>query len=477
MQKVPFIHLFSCSTGLYLYDVNTDTILKVEKETYNCLKSKHNIENNEQILKLKRAGYLKSKHVQISEHPATQFLFNFYMNNLGSLTLQVTQNCNLRCDYCVYSGKYNTRTHNAKKMSFDLAKKGIDYIISHSGNCNELKIGFYGGEPLLEFDLIKNCVEYANIQAKGKQIEYLITTNGVLLKKDIINFLVHNKFTLTISFDGPKEIHDKYRKFSNGEGSFDIVMKNVKYLRKKYYNYFKERVSFSTVINPENGFKCLADYLNEERIFKEATINAALVSDAGVKEKSKASEEFREEYNYEYFKLLMEKLGKIKKGNASVIVQEYFEYLNFERGGKQTQKELELPDKSHHGGPCIPGERSIFLNVDGDIYPCERVCENAEISKMGDIENGIDIEKALRILNIEKITQQECQQCWAYRYCNFCIRYAEISTIDEIAIFKNNILSRCETMRQSTENIFKDYCVMRELGYDFETKSIKKGRG
>ena len=470
-----FIQLFSCSTGCYLYDVNTDSILKIGEDTYHNLKSKQNLDNDPQIQRLKHAGYLKDSRVQVTEHPATQTLEYFYENELSSVTLQVTQRCNLRCEYCVYSGKYNTRVHSDRNMDFEMAKKGIDYLLTHSKESQELRFGFYGGEPLLAFDLIKSCVEYIESCVKDKKIVYLVTTNATLLTPAIVGFMVLHKFDITVSFDGPKEIHDKYRKFADGNrGSYDLVIQNVKYIREKYFDYFKEHLSFNTVLNPKEGYERIAEYLNKEELFREVPLTSGLVSDAGIKEEEKndLSQEFTVEFRYEYFKLMLAKMGRLKAGGTSLLVKDQFENVNLLRGGKHQRSESELPQKWHHGGPCIPGERSIFLNVDGNFYPCERVCECSEEAVMGNIDEGIVFDKVLRILNVEKNTEKECRECWAYRYCNICIRYAE----HEEEKLRKNILKRCGKMRRTVEDFFKDYCVMRELGYDFEVECTKEQR-
>ena len=472
VNKEPFIHLFSCSTGYYLYDVNTDSILKVTPDTYQRLEKRENIEENEQIRKLKKYGYLKTSHVQISEHPVTKLLPSLYENRIGNLTLQVTQQCNLRCDYCVYSGKYYTRTHSNKRMSFEMAKKGLDFLLSHSSACEELRVGFYGGEPLLEFELIKRCVEYMETQTKDKAVHYQITTNGTLLKGEILTYLIEKKFEITISFDGPKEIHDRYRKFAGSDkGSYDTVMQNARYIKEHYHNFFISNVTFNTVISPEESYSCIGNYFKGEELFQDAVFTSGLVKDEGKKEKNTVSDRFSEEYQYEYFKLLMSKLGKIRKDNTSVLGREQVEFLKMLRGGKQQDEDIELPKKWHHGGPCIPGIRSLFVTVEGDLYPCEKVCENVELARMGNINSGIDIQKASQILNIEDITSGQCKDCWAYRYCDFCIRYAE----KEKEELKTCLLRNCADMRKKIEHVFKDYCVLRELGYDFETDSLRKG--
>ncbi len=466
MSTKPFIHLFKCSTGFYLYDVNTDAILKITEKTYNLLRH-FSVEENEQIIRLKREGYLKSKHVEFTEHPMTQFLDAFYKSRLRAITLQVTQNCNLRCDYCVYSGKYNTREHSDKRMSFEMAKKGIDFLLEHSYDRSKIEVAFYGGEPLLEFELIKMCVKYIEKKAPERSVAYSMTTNGTLLDEKKVAYLVEHRFDIMVSFDGPKEIHDKYRVFANsGKGTYDLVMKNVQYIKDTYPEFFSEHISFSTVLNPEEGYSCVGDYFNGEEVFKDSMFTANVISDLGVKENEKksATEEFIGEYNYEYFKLLMSKLGWIREENTSIIARSGFNYIQRTRGGKHQSGDVELPEKWHHGGPCVPGERAIFMTVDGIFYPCEKVCEKADMAVMGDIEHGIDVEKAAKILNVEQCTTEECKSCWAYRYCNFCIRYAEVDQSE----FKESILSQCEKMRCQVENVFRDYCVLRELGYDFE---------
>lgn len=467
MQE-PFIHLFSCSTGKYLYDVNSDTILKISDESNEILKNNGTF--NSQLEQLKKMGFLKKNKVQISEHPAGVLLPEFYKNGLRGLTLQVTQNCNLRCSYCVYSGQYDTRVHSNKKMNFELAKKGIDYLLAHSQETQELRIGFYGGEPLLEFPLIEQCVNYMNQHANGKKIHYYVTTNATLLNENITQFLVKHNFSLTISFDGPKEIHDSQRKFVNSnDGSFDIVIKRLNYLRKNYYDYLVKQASVNIVLNPSNAYKFISDFFMQEEVFQEIHVVATLISDTGKKEKYEISSLFKEEYYYEYFKLLMSALGRLNPRFVSPIMKTEFNTLCQVRGGKQQNGTNILPPKWHHGGPCIPGERTIFLNADGVFYPCERVCENPEAASIGDVERGIDIDRAISMLNVERQTSDMCHNCWAYQYCDFCIRMAG----QEKNSLKDNVISTCNYMRKNTENLFKDYCVLKELGYDFETNYNK----
>lgn len=124
---------------------------------------------------------------------------------------------------------------------------------------------------------------------------------------------------------------------------------------------------------------------------------------------------------------------------------------------------MPLSQVNHHGGPCVPGVRKIFVNVDGDIYPCERVSETSALTKLGNIEIGVDIQKVDKMLNIERQTHEMYKDCWAYRYCSCCIKVIDgIDHYDMKSQRKN-----CEIVKYSTESVMQDYCVLREAGYDF----------
>ena len=223
----PYIHVFTCSTGCYVYDVNTDTILKITEDSYDRLHRNVSLSNyNGELLQLMQNGYLKKNRVRISEHPASALLKNYYESKIHSLVLQVTQQCNLRCRYCVYSGHYKGRTHSGRRMSWNIAKQAIDLVVGHSRDCSEFEFGFYGGEPLLAFDLIKQCVEYIHRRFPGKSVTYYLTTNATLLTCEMMDFFCKNEFMLTISLDGPEYIHDKYRVYADvsRRGTFNDVV-------------------------------------------------------------------------------------------------------------------------------------------------------------------------------------------------------------------------------------------------------------
>lgn len=314
-ESGPFIHLFKTSLGYYVYDVNTGQVLKIDKGVYDYLKNAGREVDElslEKVNLLKKEGFLKSNRVKITEHPYTLLLPDALQTRVCNLILQVTQNCNLRCEYCIYSGNYDTRKHSNNRMSFEIAKKSIDFLIEHSKKRHKIYIGFYGGEPLLEFSLIKKCIEYIEKVAVGKEIGYVMTTNATLFTDEIIDYIVKHKFKLTISVDGPREIHNRSRIFANREeGSYDIMIKNVEKIHLKYPKYYQECVKFNTVVLTDDGFSCLENYFRGDELFADAYFSSSTVSTAYSKKDKKVNYEigdkFIQEQQYELFKLFFRK--------------------------------------------------------------------------------------------------------------------------------------------------------------------------
>lgn len=458
-EKRPFIHLFKVGSNTYLYDVNTDKILKIPEKVYESL---HNEKFNDSatiefLENLKKKGFLKTSRVQETEHPETPYLQSYLDSKVTSIVLQVTQNCNLRCDYCVYSGSYHNRVHSNKRMSFELAKKGIDFLAVHSADCEMLHIGFYGGEPLLEFELIKECMEYAAIRCKGKKIYYNLTTNGTLVTKEMIETFQKYDVHLMVSLDGPKKIHDASRKGSSNQGSYDRLIKNLEMVKNEVPEFFDKNIIFNTVLNPERGYSCVVDFITGNELLKNKQFLMSIITPINSKEKKELSEQFIVEERYEYFLMLLSKIGEFSTERLSPfgkMASIRFSEMRFQKNLKSSG---ELPQKHHHPGPCIPGSFRLFMNADGNFFPCERVCETTDYTNIGNIYDGIDIEKAKNILNVEKYTEKYCHECWAYNYCYMCI--ADIDSTYET--LEAAVLSKCASIKQNIEESFKDYCVLR----------------
>lgn len=470
-KEIPFIHLFRTPANYYIYDVNSDALINIDCDTYMYLKdgqcsSELNSEKaNDTIKRMRSDGLLSTSRVSEIIHPETEALAYYLENKINMITLQVTQNCNLRCSYCAYSGGYENRHHNNKIMDIETAKQGIDFLIKHSSENQQVNIGFYGGEPLLMFDLIKECVDYAESSAEGKDLTFNLTTNGTLITDEILEYFVMHSISIMLSLDGPIEIHDKNRRTADGNnGSFEMMINNVEMIKKKYPNYFIEHVSFNTVIDPANDFSCVNNFIADSSLLSDASFSSSLISDIYAKSPVKLTENFTVEKNYELFKVLLSKLGRLDRTHVSKLLLAQYDITRRYRSGKQNRFLGSLPEKAHHGGPCLPGVLRLFINADGSFYPCERVSEASETMKIGDLDNGIDIEKAKKLLNMGSISEQACKNCWAFYYCTLCAASAD--NLQELSY--DVLRPHCLQVKSAIEYIMKDYCVLREFGHDFQ---------
>lgn len=473
MNNKPFIHTFESGNSHFIYDVNTDKILKVDKDVYTYLNNllenpgceiKLEPKTEESINTLINYGFLKTSRVKKTLHPGTKYLDYQVKNKLASITLQVTQNCNLRCEYCIYSGGYKNRVHANKKMDIATAKRCVDYLISHSKESNAVNIGFYGGEPLLEFELIKEVVNYSKKVGEGKEIYFNLTTNATLFNEEIVEFFVKNKITVMISLDGDKEIHDKSRVFAiSGKGSYDVVVKNINYIKNNYPEYYKEHITFNTVINQENEYERIDDFISKNETFKDSIFLSSIINSNYTDKVRVASEKFITDKKYDRFLTLLSKLDFVNDKNLSPLSE--LERLALEdfRSEKNIDERSELPEVWHHGGPCIPGVFRLFVTSEGEFLPCEKVSECSKLGTIGSLDTGIDLEKAKEVLNIGQFYEKKCFDCWAYGYCDVCI-----ARVDDTNCEKENIQpSDCDKILYTLENTMKDYCVLKSLGYRY----------
>lgn len=182
-------HTFStCKDKYYVYDRSSNSILKITNDLFKKLNtaSYSVIKSDRTVLEMQERGYLLPTKDFVTQHPISDRVEDLLESNLKMLVLQITQGCNLRCNYCVYGGNYKQRLHSNLQMSEEMAFKAIDFFLEHSKNTPSLIVGFYGGEPLLEYDLIKKCTKYIKNMAKGKDVRFSMTTNGTLFNEDVL---------------------------------------------------------------------------------------------------------------------------------------------------------------------------------------------------------------------------------------------------------------------------------------------------
>lgn len=422
----PFIHLFKTPKNFYFYDVNRNENIKIEKEMYdyleNSIKSashKKNMELEKRLELFKDKGYLSTNKVEEIEHPFSQLLDTQVNRQMEMLILQVTQNCNLRCSYCPYSSNDGTnRLHSNKNMTWELAKQSIDYYKSKTVDTGKVVLSFYGGEPLLEFKLIRKCVDYFKTTFIGKKLEFHMTTNATLIDNTIAKYLEKNNFKVTVSLDGTKFTNDRNRKFLNKTDSvFDVVTSNIQMIKKDYKKLYKD-LNINMVMDQRLPYQIYLDMFEKIDYLKDIEIRMTTIDDTSLINKIEPSSKFSEQYLYYKFLTYIYLLGGIDLSKEKHILNHFIDECKESLDG--LNRGTKLNKSSAPTGTCLIGKERLMVNVDGNIYPCERLSETIERNCIGKIDNGIEMNKAVDLLNIAKLNKYNCIECFAFRHCTLC---------------------------------------------------------
>ncbi len=468
----PFIKLFRTPNAGYFLDVNKDEILPISDSSFQYLDAFLSDKDNgldmpEELVNLKSQGYLTTESVvKRVQHSYSQNLETFLQRKLAKITLQVTQNCNFRCKYCIYNGSPATRqrSHSNKRMSWQTARDAVDFLWNHSADSPTVDIGFYGGEPLLEFELMKKIIDYSERKFYGKELTFTITTNGTLLTTEILEFLQDHNFSLVISLDGPKEINDKNRVFADGRGTFDSVMRQIELIKKIAPGYFK-KLMISMVIDPMNDFDCINSIHIKGVELNEINLLPAIVDYSYLNRKTTFSDDYEWRFEYQMFLAILAEFKRFpdkdlsliaKKGVSSIVDR----FSSIAKGA--ALQETDIPS-----GPCIPGQMRLFIDVLGRFLPCERVSEKSAAMCIGSIKDGFDIGKANRVLNTAELIQAECCRCWCFRYCMQCARMADDENGTLSAATK---LEHCEDSRDSAYAYIMSFLIFKELPFFYSSQ-------
>ena len=465
MSKKPFIQLFKTPNSAYILDANKNELIPICEESFVFLSKVLNGGDNglsptEEILALQEEGYLSTEsNVHQVKHVYTEFLPYYLDRKMGQITLQVTQKCNFRCKYCVYTSKENMkqRMHSQKSMSWRTAKSAVNFLWNHSVDSKKVNIGFYGGEPLIEFPLIQKVIRYSQKMFEGKELSFSITCNGSLLTREIIRFFSDNSIDLMISLDGPEEINDLNRVFANGKGTFDTVMKAIGLVHEVDPDY-AERLQISMVMDPQNDFDCINQIFLEESEIKSLAFQSSLVDHELDGEGLFFSEEYSWKYTYQQFLAVMTHFGRFDKDKVSPIALRGLG--SFSKDEEVIGQGIGLMETDAPAGPCIPGKLRAFVDVDGKLFPCERVSETSSSMQIGNIFDGFNVHKALKVLNVGQLTPEACCNCWCFRYCNQCAKRALGS---DGCLSTEARLEHCANTRSETYHKIAQYLLMKEI--------------
>lgn len=332
-------------------------------------------------------------------------------SKITMFTIEVTQQCNLRCTYCCYSGNYrDRRAHNAKEISFDTLQKTLEYIIGHyDKDAEEITVCFYGGEALLAKKKLEWIISELLSIFKDK-VRFSFSTNGLLLKEEVIDWLVNMQNTfVNVTIDGNKYMHDEHRRTISGNGSYDTVIRNLRLFKSKYPEYYEERVRFLSTVYSWNDVLKLAEVWNEEpSIAKHYPVHISHII-PNFDDDSRNYDTWEVKNNF--YKQAFEEYKRGHKGILYGCFQKLIDIVD-------NRNYLKLPSELNIQ-TCYQGLFSTFINVDGDLYACEKFCGALNI---GNVRQGIDENKAFSLL--QQFTERKnhlCSLCWAQRFCRMCM--------------------------------------------------------
>jgi len=370
---------------------------------------------------------------------------------LSALCLNVSHKCNMSCAYCFADyRKQGDGSSASYLMSLETGKKAIDFLVSQSGDRINLDVDFFGGEPLLNWDVVKDIVRYAReIERKSrKKFRFTLTTNGLLIDDDVINFTNNHMKNVVLSLDGRPEIHDAMRKLPSGDGSYSAVIGNIKRLvdARRGKGYYIRGTFTAKNKDFVNDILHIADLG-----YKEISMEPVVPSRQGFAEAQEPSLCFQKpslclrELFEQYETLAIEMLRREKLGMG-------FNFYHFN---------LDLT-----GGPCVHkriagcgvGTEYMAVTPSGDLYPCHQFIGDPKFL-LGDIWRGA-VNDGLReeFSKCSIYSRKECRECWVRFYCSGgCAANAyhdsgSINTVYDIGceLFKKRI--ECAIMMQVAQN-------------------------
>lgn len=428
--------LYQCSKTSYELLVNNDLYFEVQNKEFDFDKainynySKKNISNAiEQIKAIVSVINNVNKHTKYYQFPEfSTYDIQKRLAYTKNVVFEVTEKCNLKCKYCCYGDLYKQTQKGSTKDKKDILsyiEAILDLKLRNKVDLNGFMISFYGGEPLVRFDIIKDAVSLVKEKiGSSTHIRYSMTTNGVLIKKHI-DFLVENSFEMLISLDGNKD-NNSYRLFPNGKNSFDIIKKNIESIKHIHSDYFNSKIGFSSVLHNRND--SLSSYLFFEKYGKIPYFS--YLSTEGVKMNKRKDFDIINTY-YTYSE---DEISSIKKRYPE-LYDRYFndkvsEAMALKREKINSINDLFHANTTYPGSSCSPFENRAFIDVEGNIYICEKSDRRFIFGK---VKSGKIVLYTKKINNyyrdINNTFANTCMICYKRASCKECYfdNYSKVS--------------------------------------------------
>ncbi len=351
----------------------------------------------------------------VQEADITKYLAD---GNIFQIVINLTEDCNLRCRYCFLSEVYDyTRNRTSAKLELQTGIKALDLFfdmlkpIAHKIPGKQAAVTFYGGEPLLMFDILRKLVEYATKHSPVPLI-FNMTSNGYALTDDMMDFIVAHEVNIAISLDGNKENHDRNRVLANGEGTFDVVYRNIKRFQKRYPDY--SRRTLVCVYDIKTDLEGNVRFFEEQALPRIIFLNG--VSETNTEYYTKFSEDEIAKFNQTRRKLLRQYLDLRREGT---LVSGYLQALCADLANVIIRPKVGDVRSfiTPYTGTCVPGIK-FSVRVDGSLDMCERINQTFSI---GHVDTGLDYAAIIRIIQkYNSAVTRHCSSCALSKNCSLC---------------------------------------------------------
>lgn len=364
------------------------------------------------------------------------------MPDVDTFVICFTTKCNLRCEYCCYSGQYrNSRTHGNESFA---TKENIGYLlafISDTIRDKQVHIVFYGGESLIEFESMAGFVAIAE-KWWDKRVRFSVSTNGTLLSNEIIDWAVKHNITLNISIDGPQSYHDHYRKSALGEGSYLVIYSALSFIQTRYPQFFRDKINILMTIYDLSWLADMSlEWMNDELLKRKPPKIISKVASNYSKDVQLIDEKTEKKRLSDLYDIFL-------NNPENKVLQVFFDQMTWAWDNR-----LVFPiDTSVTLQWCVPDNHKLYIDVDGGIGLCEKTCDTLRI---GNIRDGIDWNLANKVAQeLYSKRKERCVECPILRVCDICPTHLDLSD-NEMDVFCHNQLVRFKLQ-------FWLYCEMAE---------------
>lgn len=466
----PFVHKFRTDRHFYIYDVNSNRTFQVDEVTSEIIDHPEALSLDRLVASLPQfdkteieraaagVAVAKGKGLFSNHRPSRIGYAGGDVAELLDVTpreqliLNVTDGCNLRCGYCVYGGDYpEQRTHGPREMTSETARLAVDEFMSRAGE--DVSLSFYGGEPLLRFEMIERLVSDVARDHPQRRVSWSLTTNGTLVSESVARFLMSHGFLVTVSLDGPRAVTDRHRKDVRGVGAFDRILAGLERLQQADPAAYDKNVIFSVVCAAPFALADVVDFFDSHPLTRGHHCAFSYVNSATCNADLHPTAESLAQLRRENGELQRGFLADVARTGAPFGFANDLYGTDFGRFYHRSKQPL--GDSMEPNGNCLPSARRLFVSSEGDYHVCEKL-DNAY--PIGDVRTGVNRVGVARLYDDYLALSADCLQCWACRLCSIC--FAQMKSG---AVLNQDVRDReCASSRAHWDGLLRDYYALLE---------------